>query len=729
MSTATIPECNPGGEVAVSLEAMQAAVKAVEGTTPTDKVLDIAEAAADQAKMVLLAGAIAAGAGVANAQPAAAHEGGAGTVVVEPGSSLSEIAADQDVTVRALAKANGLKNIHKIQAGSTLTVPSGDNACAPGQERAIPGDTVTSISNRKAIASGDFLAQNQDVANHPRQWVFEGRCYNVNVGGGEKAEHIVADGDTVYGIASGKPELIQAIVDVNGLTMWKDGTVIIRPGQKLIIPGVEPTVTPNEHWTSQSEELMRNGISSTVVLPEGKYMSHLAHAINKVTGIDSQAVLGAIVSAHGDEDFQLNEQLQVPGITQEIVDQAVALLNPKPAEISVQTLETVVAPGLPPETIPKIEAMKPGALALEHIYRQAEEATGVPWEILAAIHYLEANNDPGRDLQAGNPLVTGGSQYSSRGAQPNLLTSVINAGNDLQHSAVEHSRFAKRIDRNNLDLELLKDVLFSHNGRSPQYARQAADYGYDPEVAPYEGSPYVVEGLTPDQQDMGMITRDHGRIDGNAKRPGAIAVAIGLGLLDGLANPAPEAPEEPAEPAPETVADIANEAVGTVAEIANTVSERIAADPRLEHRLINPDQEVRKESNGVETVEVKGIRIRVEAAPNLARLLEHAEADGFNLTSSPRGAHRSPEQQIELFIEGGCEDGQCDGAPVAKPGTSNHESHPDNPLSYAVDFRNNGQPITSWTDPAAQWLKQNGPAYGFFGEISSEPWHWSGTGK
>ncbi len=148
--------------------------------------------------------------------------------------------------------------------------------------------------------------------------------------------------------------------------------------------------------------------------------------------------------------------------------------------------------------------------------------------------------------------------------------------------------------------------------------------------------------------------------------------------------------------------------------------------PDYKDYIDNTTQETN--SYGVKTVEVKGIRIRVEAALNLAHMLEAAEADGIILSSSPKGAYRSDADQAAVRVENGCSDGHCD-VPTAAVGKSEHQStRPDDPNNFAVDFRANGEPITSPGNAGYQWLKKHGPAYNF-NNLASEPWHWSGTGK
>jgi LysM repeat protein len=56
--------------------------------------------------------------------------GGAGTYVVQPGDTLSGIAARRDVTTSALQSANGISDADYIYAGQVLTVPSAHTAPA-----------------------------------------------------------------------------------------------------------------------------------------------------------------------------------------------------------------------------------------------------------------------------------------------------------------------------------------------------------------------------------------------------------------------------------------------------------------------------------------------------------------------------------------------------------------------------------------------------------------------
>jgi hypothetical protein len=124
---------------------------------------------------------------------------------------------------------------------------------------------------------------------------------------------------------------------------------------------------------------------------------------------------------------------------------------------------------------------------------------------------------------------------------------------------------------------------------------------------------------------------------------------------------------------------------------------------------------------------VRGIRVHRSIAPQLAALLDAAEADGIILRG---GGFRTPEEQIALR-RAHCGDdpysiwekpaNECS-PPTATPGTSLHE------LGLAVDFMHNGSTISSHASPAFKWLAANASRFGFY-NLPSEPWHWSVDGS
>jgi soluble lytic murein transglycosylase-like protein len=85
---------------------------------------------------------------------------------VQPGETLWSIAAGRNLTTRALAAANGLPESAQIIAGTTLTMPSEDEAAGAGAPPPAgayvvrPGDTLTAIAARSGVTPGQVAFMN-----------------------------------------------------------------------------------------------------------------------------------------------------------------------------------------------------------------------------------------------------------------------------------------------------------------------------------------------------------------------------------------------------------------------------------------------------------------------------------------------------------------------------------------------------------------------------------------
>ena len=179
--------------------------------------------------------------------------------------------------------------------------------------------------------------------------------------------------------------------------------------------------------------------------------------------------------------------------------------------------------GLPSDTVNAINHLKSD-------YQKAASVTGVPWQLLAAVHYREAGNDPNEDLQAGNPLGGGGSQAAGYpyGHPATIEQSAEFAAKELISDAAS-GVVKKPINVPNPNPEAIKDALFGYNGRAQVYAQQAADLGFNPNTQPYEGSPYVMNNYDAKHHNMKIITHDNGGLDGIDTRLGAFVVYVKLG--------------------------------------------------------------------------------------------------------------------------------------------------------------------------------------------------------
>lgn len=172
-----------------------------------------------------------------------------------------------------------------------------------------------------------------------------------------------------------------------------------------------------------------------------------------------------------------------------------------------------------------------GVATNKAFYLQAQDATGVPWELLAAIHYRETNfshTNPSNGQGIFQFVNGDGGPYStgpvSDGEFVRQLTFMANR---LQSDYVWRGsipRERRKLIPNEPNEVIVKDTLYSYNGRSSAYANQGTQWGYNPTVQPYEGSPYVMNRFDCDRARMPMITRDFGPIDGTDTRYGAFTL-------------------------------------------------------------------------------------------------------------------------------------------------------------------------------------------------------------
>src|SRR5215210_3599540 len=93
-----------------------------------------------------------------------------GTVTVQPGDTLTSIAARSGTSVDALVQANGLASANVIYAGQVLTIPGGGAAAPVGQSSGSgqggasytvqPGDYLSVIAQNHGVSQDALLAAN-----------------------------------------------------------------------------------------------------------------------------------------------------------------------------------------------------------------------------------------------------------------------------------------------------------------------------------------------------------------------------------------------------------------------------------------------------------------------------------------------------------------------------------------------------------------------------------------
>ena len=208
-----------------------------------------------------------------------------------------------------------------------------------------------------------------------------------------------------------------------------------------------------------------------------------------------------------------------------VVAASVAIL-PAPYEKPVSALNTcsdVYAP-IPQWIKDEVAYNKP-------FYLAASSSTGVPWEMLAAIHYREtsfshSNPSNGQGIFQfvngdGGPYPAGPVNDQNFQTQLNYMAGRIQADYVYRGSLGYPHR---PLQPNETDDFRVQDTLYSYNGRSSVYARQGTQYGFNETTQPYEGSPYVMNRFDCARANMGLITRDYGDLDGIDTRFGAFTL-------------------------------------------------------------------------------------------------------------------------------------------------------------------------------------------------------------
>lgn len=167
---------------------------------------------------------------------------GALRVVVQPGETLSGIAARHGVSVTAIARHNGIRDANHIVAGRVLEVPGGlrggggSSGTGGGTYTVRPGDTLSAIASRFATSVGALVRLNGLRSAH---LVIAGSTLRLgasapSVGsttGG--AIYTVRPGDSLGAIAARFGTSTASLAGANGLASPN----VIVAGTRLRVPG------------------------------------------------------------------------------------------------------------------------------------------------------------------------------------------------------------------------------------------------------------------------------------------------------------------------------------------------------------------------------------------------------------------------------------------------------------------------------------------------------------
>ena len=92
----------------------------------------------------------------------------AATITVRSGQTLSDIAADYDISVRQLMRMNGIRDSDFVEAGRRLTVPGPQVTAGPGRHRVSRGEALSTIAARYRVSSRDLMLVNNLRNAQPR---------------------------------------------------------------------------------------------------------------------------------------------------------------------------------------------------------------------------------------------------------------------------------------------------------------------------------------------------------------------------------------------------------------------------------------------------------------------------------------------------------------------------------------------------------------------------------
>jgi spore coat assembly protein SafA len=147
-----------------------------------------------------------------SAPPPAPPSGGGprgGSYTVQPGDTLSAIAARQGVSLKALEAANPqIRDFNHIYPGQVIHLPGSSGGSAAGGNYTVrSGDTMSGIAARHGVSLAALLAANPQIGNPNR--IYPGQVIHLpgGSGGGRSQapashDYTVRPGDTMSGIAA-----------------------------------------------------------------------------------------------------------------------------------------------------------------------------------------------------------------------------------------------------------------------------------------------------------------------------------------------------------------------------------------------------------------------------------------------------------------------------------------------------------------------------------------------
>jgi len=216
-------------------------------------------------------------------------------VVVKPGETLSEIADRHGVSLNRLMQANGISNPNMVVAGQKLVLPGSSTGASHagsssrgGSITVQPGDTLSDIADRQGVSLNQLMQANgitnPNMVVAGQKLVLPGSRRAAPAAAPRAlptAPYTVKSGETLSEIADRFGTSTERLIQVNGIS----NPNLVVAGTRLAIPG-RPSSSAAPRSTAAprnaKEHLVRSGESlSTIADSYGLPVERLA-AINEI---------------------------------------------------------------------------------------------------------------------------------------------------------------------------------------------------------------------------------------------------------------------------------------------------------------------------------------------------------------------------------------------------------------------------------------------------------------
>ena len=211
-------------------------------------------------------------------------------VVVKPGETLSEIADRHGVSLTRLMQANGISNPNVITAGQSLRLPGSSTAAAGsargGSITVQPGDTLSDIADRQGVSLNQLMQANgitnPNMVVAGQKLVLPGSRRATAAAAPRAlptAPYTVKSGETLSEIADRFATSTERLIQLNGIS----NPNLVVAGTRLAIPG-RPSSSAAPR--NAKEHVVRSGESlSSIAGSYGLPVERLV-AINKIDDPD-----------------------------------------------------------------------------------------------------------------------------------------------------------------------------------------------------------------------------------------------------------------------------------------------------------------------------------------------------------------------------------------------------------------------------------------------------------